>query len=183
MCVMPAPSPSSRRGRRTTSAGRISPRTHVTCPNANPRKKEHKKTRKKTLCLRRCPTTQIKKAPHSSLFSLLSSLPPLPTPPHPPHPPHPPQQQTGSFPPQGEAVLGVRVRGAKPAGGAGGAPQRAGPQPGQAVHLAARQSHQLVGLGRHSGVLDWLHGVALQVAFERQILKPVFHLIGYRLWV
>jgi hypothetical protein len=27
------------------------------------------------------------------------------------------------------------------------------------------------------------HGVALQVAFERQILKPVFHLIGYRLWV
>jgi hypothetical protein len=28
-----------------------------------------------------------------------------------------------------------------------------------------------------------LHDVALQVAFERQILKPVFHLIGYRLWV
>jgi hypothetical protein len=27
------------------------------------------------------------------------------------------------------------------------------------------------------------HGVALQVAFEKQILKPVFHLIGYRLWV
>jgi hypothetical protein len=25
--------------------------------------------------------------------------------------------------------------------------------------------------------------VALQVAFERQTLKPVFHLIGYRLWV
>jgi hypothetical protein len=25
--------------------------------------------------------------------------------------------------------------------------------------------------------------VALQVAFERQILKPVFHLIGYTLWV
>jgi hypothetical protein len=25
--------------------------------------------------------------------------------------------------------------------------------------------------------------VALQVAFERQILKPVFHLIGFRLWV
>jgi hypothetical protein len=25
--------------------------------------------------------------------------------------------------------------------------------------------------------------VALHVAFERQILKPVFHLIGYRLWV
>jgi hypothetical protein len=26
-------------------------------------------------------------------------------------------------------------------------------------------------------------GVALQVAFERQTLKPAFHLIGYRLWV
>jgi hypothetical protein len=26
-------------------------------------------------------------------------------------------------------------------------------------------------------------GVALQVAFERQTLKPIFHLIGYRLWV
>jgi hypothetical protein len=25
--------------------------------------------------------------------------------------------------------------------------------------------------------------VALQVEFERQTLKPVFHLIGYRLWV
>jgi hypothetical protein len=25
--------------------------------------------------------------------------------------------------------------------------------------------------------------VALQVAFERQTLKPAFHLIGYRLWV
>ena len=25
--------------------------------------------------------------------------------------------------------------------------------------------------------------VALQVVFERQTLKPVFHLIGYRLWV
>jgi predicted NBD/HSP70 family sugar kinase len=27
------------------------------------------------------------------------------------------------------------------------------------------------------------HDVALQVAFERQTLKPVFHLIGYRLWI
>jgi hypothetical protein len=27
------------------------------------------------------------------------------------------------------------------------------------------------------------HVVALQVAFERQTLKPVFHLIGFRLWV
>jgi hypothetical protein len=38
---------------------------------------------------------------------------------------------------------------------------------------------------RRLGVEHWvvLHAVALQVAFERQILKPVFHLIGYRLWV
>jgi hypothetical protein len=28
-----------------------------------------------------------------------------------------------------------------------------------------------------------LLGVALQVAFERQVLTPAFHLIGYRLWV
>ena len=47
-----------------------------------------------------------------------------------------------------------------------------------------------------TGQLDWIQcvvqpapprrcgrGVALQVEFERQILKPVFHLIGYRLWV
>jgi hypothetical protein len=27
------------------------------------------------------------------------------------------------------------------------------------------------------------HDVAVQVAFERQTLKPIFHLIGYRLWV
>jgi hypothetical protein len=26
-------------------------------------------------------------------------------------------------------------------------------------------------------------GLALQVEFERQTLKPVFHLIGFRLWV
>jgi hypothetical protein len=31
--------------------------------------------------------------------------------------------------------------------------------------------------------LAGLLGVALQVEFERQTLKPVFHLIGYRLWV
>jgi hypothetical protein len=28
-----------------------------------------------------------------------------------------------------------------------------------------------------------VHAVALQVAFERQTLKPVFHLIVVRLWV
>jgi hypothetical protein len=28
-----------------------------------------------------------------------------------------------------------------------------------------------------------LRAVALHVAFERETLKPVFHLIGYRLWV
>jgi hypothetical protein len=38
-----------------------------------------------------------------------------------------------------------------------------------------------VGLEAESG-LD-LRGVALQVEFERQILKPAFHLIGFRLWV
>jgi hypothetical protein len=32
-------------------------------------------------------------------------------------------------------------------------------------------------------VMQHARGVALQVEFERQILKPVFHLIGYRLWV
>jgi hypothetical protein len=37
------------------------------------------------------------------------------------------------------------------------------------------------GRERH-GELD-PHAVALQVEFERQILKPVFHLIGFRLWV
>ena len=31
--------------------------------------------------------------------------------------------------------------------------------------------------------LPVVHVVALQVEFERHILKPVFHLIGYRLWV
>jgi hypothetical protein len=31
--------------------------------------------------------------------------------------------------------------------------------------------------------VPFVPGVALQVAFEKRILKPVFHLIGYRLWV
>jgi hypothetical protein len=37
----------------------------------------------------------------------------------------------------------------------------------------------------HRGALyrEVLLGVALQDAFERQSLKPVFHLIGFRLWV
>jgi WD40 repeat protein len=38
------------------------------------------------------------------------------------------------------------------------------------IHMARR----LFFISRH---------VALQVAFERQTLKPVFHLIGFRLWV
>jgi hypothetical protein len=37
-----------------------------------------------------------------------------------------------------------------------------------------------VGGGDQAGVR---RGVALQVEFERQIVKPVFHLIGYRLRV
>jgi hypothetical protein len=36
---------------------------------------------------------------------------------------------------------------------------------------------------RHMPSLRHARSVALQVAFERQTLKPVFHLIGYRLWV
>jgi hypothetical protein len=35
----------------------------------------------------------------------------------------------------------------------------------------------------HGGVDPLVRAVALQVAFERQTLKPVFQLIGYRLWV
>jgi hypothetical protein len=37
--------------------------------------------------------------------------------------------------------------------------------------------------GAFAGDGERVRGVALQVAFERQTLKPVFHLIGYRLWV
>ena len=36
---------------------------------------------------------------------------------------------------------------------------------------------------RHLRHAAAVHRVALQVEFERQILKPVFHLIGFRLWV
>jgi hypothetical protein len=32
-------------------------------------------------------------------------------------------------------------------------------------------------------VMSASRAVAVQVAFERQTLKPVFHLIGYSLWV
>jgi hypothetical protein len=41
------------------------------------------------------------------------------------------------------------------------------------------QPHHAKAVPVHAAVLD----VALQVAFERQTLKLVFHLIGYRLWV
>ena len=38
--------------------------------------------------------------------------------------------------------------------------------------------------GEHAADEQVAHrDVALQVAFERQTLKPVFHLIGVRLWV
>jgi hypothetical protein len=43
-------------------------------------------------------------------------------------------------------------------------PRRGEPEPRGVAHLQTRD-------------------VALQVAFERQTLKPVFHLIGVRLWV
>jgi hypothetical protein len=49
-----------------------------------------------------------------------------------------------------------------------------------AVARANLQLHRMT--SRRGGVLILLD-VALQVAFERQKLKPVFHLIGYRLWV
>jgi hypothetical protein len=40
-----------------------------------------------------------------------------------------------------------------------------------------------VGLHKAS-LIQLMHSfVALQVAFERQILKRVFYLIGYRLWL
>jgi hypothetical protein len=53
----------------------------------------------------------------------------------------------------------------------------------EAHGLLGRHQH---GLGVRSGGSRGNvsgHGVALQVAFERQTLKPVFRLIGYRLWV
>jgi hypothetical protein len=51
--------------------------------------------------------------------------------------------------------------------------QRAAPHRGGEAggHLFVRREH-----ARHLGV-------ALPVAFERQILKPFFHLIGFRFWV
>jgi hypothetical protein len=51
----------------------------------------------------------------------------------------------------------------------------------QAPHLAVHADMRVLLLQLLR--LDRGHGVALQVAFERQTLKPVFHLIGYRLWV
>jgi hypothetical protein len=53
--------------------------------------------------------------------------------------------------------------------------QRAAPHPGAPTDAAAA----VVVAAAAVPVRD----VALQVAFERQTLKPVFHLIGYRLWV
>jgi hypothetical protein len=44
------------------------------------------------------------------------------------------------------------------------------------VELGDKLLHQ-------AGLATFHHVVALQVAFERQTLKPGFHLIGYRLWV
>jgi hypothetical protein len=54
---------------------------------------------------------------------------------------------------------------------------RAPPRHHEVPRLLQRLEHlHAVGVAQH-------RGVALQVAFERQTLKPVFHLIGYRLWV
>ena len=42
---------------------------------------------------------------------------------------------------------------------------------------------QVVGGERQAALHVVRRVVAVQVAFERQTLKPVFRLIGYRLWV
>jgi hypothetical protein len=49
-------------------------------------------------------------------------------------------------------------------------------------HLAVDQPALGLAVGAAHVARDG-RGVALLVAFERQILKPVFHLIGDRLWV
>ena len=50
--------------------------------------------------------------------------------------------------------------------------------------LQHQHGEDLRGHGRQPQAEVVVHRcVALQVEFERQNLKPVFHLIGYRLWV
>jgi hypothetical protein len=48
---------------------------------------------------------------------------------------------------------------------------------------AAQSHHEHVRVRPEHGRRAVPRVVALQAAFERQILKPLFHLIGYRLWV
>jgi hypothetical protein len=57
----------------------------------------------------------------------------------------------------------------------------AGDEEGAHEHLAAVHLARHLGHALHHRSLH--RAVALQVAFERRILKPAFHLIGYRLWV
>jgi hypothetical protein len=52
---------------------------------------------------------------------------------------------------------------------------------GQLDSMCSAPPHILRAAGTRPGLPA--RGVALQAAFERQTLKPVFHLIGYRLWV
>jgi hypothetical protein len=56
------------------------------------------------------------------------------------------------------------------------------PKSGATVGLSSIQlAHSLIAPGFKLNSV--YHIVALQVEFERKTLKPVFHLIGYKLWV
>jgi hypothetical protein len=57
-----------------------------------------------------------------------------------------------------------------------------GCQIGYMDHTGCRQLVRSAKPYQDRGV-DAALAVALQVAFERQTLKPIFHLIGYRFWV
>jgi hypothetical protein len=57
------------------------------------------------------------------------------------------------------------------------APPRENRRAQQRLTPAADSSHR----GKQPDQLA--RGVALQVAFEKQTLKPIFYLVGYRLWV
>jgi hypothetical protein len=54
--------------------------------------------------------------------------------------------------------------------------------PCPARSVQQRQRGGARGQRRRRRRLQQHRGAALQVAFERQTLKPVFHLIGFRLW-
>jgi hypothetical protein len=83
---------------------------------------------------------------------------------------------------------GLRAAAAAAAAGAGARTRRLRPLGFLPLLLflpavAVTAGRRLLLLGRRSRRRRRLLAVALQVAFERQTLKPVFHLRGYRLWV